>query len=530
MTKTLLKKQMMEVFSWIYQDKKNGKNRSKSGAILYSGIYFIIFCLLGFVFYQVADMLTALIEIGFGWMYMALLSLIGIALGVLGSVFNTYASLYQAKDNDMLLSMPISASTILLTRLVGVYVMGLMYELIVMIPTLIVFFMHSEVGANGVIFTILLPFLLSILILALSCVIGWLVAIISCKVKNKNIITVVLSLLFIVAYYYVYAKAYVLLQQIIAAPQMAAQKVKSILYPMYHMGLASQGNISSMLIFTTIVLGAFGIVYLVLSKSFIKIATTNHGVAKVKYQEKTMKLSSVNGALFRKEIRHFLGSPTYMLNCGLGIVIMLIAAVALLIKGEALLKVLNILFGAIDGFIPMLACLAICTIASMNDLTAPSISLEGKNLWIIQSFPVSGWQVLMAKLNMHLVLTLIPALLLTASTLWILKPKAIFMVMIPIIVVLFILFMAVLGLILNLKMPNLTWTNEAVPVKQSMGVIIALFGGWILVTIFAIIYYLLIDMVSPVIYMFCVAILLLTASIISIIWLKNKGTRILERL
>lgn len=530
MTKTLLKKQMMEVFAWLYQDKKSGKNRSKSGVLLYVGIYLMIFGFLGYIFYELAKMLAPLIGIGFGWMFMALLSLIGVALGVFGSVFNTFASLYQAKDNDMLLSMPVSTSVILIARLAGVYALGLMYEIIVMIPTLIVFFIHSKVGVSGVIFTILIPLVLSVLILALSCVIGWLVAIISSKVKNKNIITVILSLIFIAAYYYVYGKAYDILQQIMAAPEMAAKKVKSILYLFYHMGLASQGNASSMLIFTAIVLVMMGLVYLVLSRSFVKIATANPGVAKVKYREKAVKSQSVNSALFGKEIRRFLGSPTYMLNCGLGIVMMVVAAIAMLIKGQNVIKTLNMAFGAVDGLVPMAACAALCVIVSMNDLTAPSVSLEGKNLWILQAFPVSGWQVLMAKLNMHLVLTLIPASLLTASVLWMLKPETVYLIMIPIIVVLFILFMAVIGLVLNLKMPNLTWTNEAIPVKQSMGVMIALFGGWGLVLAFGAGYYLLMDVLSPVVYLICAAFLLLVASVAAMIWLRNKGARIFENL
>lgn len=530
MTKTLLKKQMLEVFAWVYQDKKNGKNRSKSGALGYAVLYLGIFGVVGFIFYQVADMLAPLIEIGYGWMFMALMSLLGVALGVFGSVFNTYASLYQAKDNDMLLSMPVSTSTILITRLAGVYVLGVMYEILVMIPALIVFFIHSELSFGKVIFSLLIPLILSVLVLALSCVIGWLVAVISSKVKNKNIITVVLSLAFIAAYYYVYGKAYEILGQIMAAPEKAAGKVKSILYPFYHLGLASQGKAASMLIFTLICVGIFGMVYLILSKSFLKIATTNRGAARVRYQEKRVKIHSVNGALFRKELRRFLGSPVYMLNCGLGIVMMLIAAVVLPIKGQNVVKMVNAMYGSVEGLVPLIACGVLCAISSMNDLTAPSVSLEGKNIWLVQSFPVSGWQVLMAKLNMHLVLTMIPALLLTASTLWMLKPETVFLIMIPVAVMIFILFMAAMGLVLNLKMPNLTWTNEAIPVKQSMGVMIALFGGWMLVAAFGGGYYLLRDMVSPIIYLVAVSVLLLAVSVAAMTWLRNQGAKIFENL
>ena len=40
----------------------------------------------------------------------------------------------------------------------------------------------------------------------------------------------------------------------------------------------------------------------------------------------------------------------------------------------------------------------------MNDMTAPSVSLEGKSLWLMQSLPVTPWQVLRAKLTMQLLL------------------------------------------------------------------------------------------------------------------------------
>lgn len=50
----------------------------------------------------------------------------------------------------------------------------------------------------------------------------------------------------------------------------------------------------------------------------------------------------------------------------------------------------------------------------MNDMAAPSISLEGKNLWLLQSLPVKPWQALRAKLSVQLLLTSIPALFASA--------------------------------------------------------------------------------------------------------------------
>ncbi len=56
----------------------------------------------------------AALPLGYGWLYYALMGLLALAFGVFGSVFSTYAGLYQAKDNELLLSMPIPPRRILL--------------------------------------------------------------------------------------------------------------------------------------------------------------------------------------------------------------------------------------------------------------------------------------------------------------------------------------------------------------------------------------------------------------------------------
>ncbi len=398
MTKALFKKQMMEVFSWVYQNKRSGKNRSAKGIVGYVLLYVLIFGFIGAVFYFVAGMLCEpLVSVGLGWFYFVIMGLIALFFGVFGSVFNTYASLYNAKDNDLLLSMPILSGKILLVRLSGVYAMGLMYELIVMIPALIVRFLTARTSAAGAICTLLIPLELSILVLVLSAVLGWVVALIGGKMKHKNIMTVILSLAFIAAYYYFYGHAYRILQSILENPQAIGSRVRSILYPLYHMGLAAEGNLLSMLIFTVIVGLLFAVVYLVLSSSFLKIATANRGAAKVQYREQRAVVRSVGRALFQKEVCRFLGSANYMLNCGLGIIIMLVSAGALLWK-QAMIR--EVLFGAFDGkegIIPLIEAGVVCLLSAMNDITAPPVSLEGKNLWLAQVFPVSGRQVLLTK-------------------------------------------------------------------------------------------------------------------------------------
>ena len=531
MTRILFKKQMMELFSFFWLDKKKNKKRTGISLVFSILLYLALFGVMALVFYILADMLCEpLVMAEVGWLYFAMTGLVGVALGAFGSIFNTYAGLYLAKDNSFLLAMPIPPSRILTVRLSGVYAMGLLYELLVMIPVLIKYFMIAKPGVLTIVSAIWVTFVLSVFVLILSAVLGWVVALISAKTKHKSLITVALSLVFICGYYYLYGMAAGMLQDIVMNPQDAGNFLKGSFSPLYHMGLAAEGNMMSLLFFTVVVFVMFGIVYLILAKSYTKIITTNKGEAKVQYKEQRAEVRYVGNALLGKEFRRFLGSPNYMLNCGLGILIMIVAAAALLIKADAVMSVLLLMFPGSKDMLLLIAAAAICLLASMNDMTAPSVSLEGKNLWIVQAFPVSGRQVLMAKLKLQLILTLTPAALLTASVELVLKPSPTFAFLIPLAVAVFILFMAAFGLFMNLKMPNLTWTSEIVPIKQSVSVMIVLFGGWAVIVAFGGAYYLLMNILSPAVYLLLSTLLLLAVSAVLLGWIRNKGARIFETL
>lgn len=529
MTKALLKKQIMEVFSWVYFDRKNGKSRSKGGALGFGILYLIIFGFLGMFFYQIAGRLCEpLFSVGYGWLYFTLMGLVAVAMGVFGSVFNTYSSLYTAKDNDFLLSMPVPPRKILLVRLLGVYLMGLMYELIIEIPTVLVYFVTVKASALSVVFNILIPVILSVSVLTLSCIFGFCVAAISSKLKRKNFITVVLSLVFMGAYYFIYARAYQIIQSILEAPEKVGNSVKGILYPLYQMGLGAEGNALSFLIFTLIIAALFVVTYLVLSRSFLYIATANKGSVKRAYKEKSAKASSVEKALLLKEFCRFKGSTIYMLNCGLGIIMMPIAAVVILIKGSDFSLILTEMLGEYINIIPLLATAAICTLSTMNDITSPSVSLEGKNIWLVQSFPIPAKKVLHAKVKLHLILTAIPTALLAACVCIAFKISLPYSIMILVFSLVFVLLMALIGLVLNLKMPNLNWKNETVPVKQSLCVMLALFGGWVIVLALGVIYFLIMKFITPLIYLIIISVMGVIISAMLLRWVNTKGAKIFE--
>lgn len=112
----------------------------------------------------------------------------------------------------------------------------------------------------------------------------------------------------------------------------------------------------------------------------MKIATSTGKTEHKVYREKTVKCKSIPTALLGREVLHFTSSPNYMLNCGLGIILLPVAGIAFLVKGKDLCMILNQVFGDRPGSVMLILCAALCALASMNDMSAPSVSLEEKPL------------------------------------------------------------------------------------------------------------------------------------------------------
>jgi ABC-2 type transport system permease protein len=532
MMRLLIKKQVMELFSFLWRDRRTGKLRTKASSICFGVFYLALFAYLGVMFYFLGETLCpALLSVGMGWSYMTLMSLITLALGVVGCVFSTYSSLYRAKDNDLLLSMPISSRSILTARLLGVYLVGLLYELTVMIPALIVYFRHVRAGVLGVIFALLLPLLLSVFTLTLSCALGWLVALVAGKIQNTRFVTLGLSLAFLVGYFYFVSRANEILNRLLASAEQTEQISRTALYPFYLLGKASMGDWKSMLIITVIFTVLAVLMYLLLSKSFLTLATANKGASAVRYKEKTTKKGSIGAALLKKEWLRFTSSATYMLNCGLGLVFLPVIGVVLIVKADmirSILPMMESIFG--EGFVPLLAAGALCMAVSMIDITAPSVSLEGKHIWIAHINPIPPVSALMAKLYLQLILTLPFLIVISVVAMIVLKISGIYLLLVPLCAILFAVVMAALGLFCNLLLPNLNWTSEIVPVKQGLAVGITLLGGMCLVGLLALLYYLVAEWIAPLWFLvgLCAVFGAVAAALIA--WIRTKGARIFAKL
>ena len=249
MLKLLLKKQLTEIFRNYFYDQKKNRARSKAGIIGYILLFVAIMAgMLGGMFTALSLNLCApLSAAGMDWLYFSLMGLLAILLGTFGSVFNTFSCMYLSKDNDLMLSLPIPVKALMASRLLTVYLMGVMYSIVVILPAVIVYWVMASVSVGVIFGSLLLMLLISVFILTLSCALGWVVAKISLKLKNKSFITVIVSLAFFGGYYFFCFKAQNLLQELLANAAGYAAKIKGAAYPLYLFGRVGTGDGAAML-------------------------------------------------------------------------------------------------------------------------------------------------------------------------------------------------------------------------------------------------------------------------------------------
>ena len=148
----LIKKQLTEIFRSMFYDEKKNRMRSKwavAGLILL--IFIMVVPVMGGLFTMMAlSLCYPLASAGVGWLYFLIMIILSVVLGAIGSVLMTYSGLYMAKDNDLLLSLPIPVRTIMASRLINVYHMGTAYTALVMLPALIVYWVSVSASASVV--------------------------------------------------------------------------------------------------------------------------------------------------------------------------------------------------------------------------------------------------------------------------------------------------------------------------------------------------------------------------------------------
>lgn len=523
MIKALLRKEFSQIKKMYLTNKRRKREGGRGMFIFLIVIYFILMMSMGAL-----DSLFAvtLIPIGEGWLYYFFISILAFLIGILGSVFTTAEMLFRAKDNEFLMSMPIPPANIIFTRMTGVYIMGLIYELLVMLPGVILGFIFGGITVLKLLFAILGIILLGFVILTFSCFFGWIIAIVMAKLRNKNILTVIISVVFIGLFVYLRFRADAFFRMVVENAEDIGEWVQGTWYPVYSLGLGMNGDVIGMLVFAAITGVLFGVTYWLISRSFNRIVNIKPSETKAAFREGQIRTSSADRALLAKELRRFSSSPNYMLNCGLGILFLVAAMVIVPIMSGQIREMIvqiekSMPFGSALVFV--ILAFAVCILTGFIDISAPSISLEGPYIWVLQSMPITAGQVLMAKFKMAAIITGIPTVICMVVVEAVLGARISVIILSALLAAVYVVFTVLIGLRLDLGRPYMDWTNEMQPVKQNMSVLFTMLIGMFCPIVPGGLYLLAGMFVGPEVYLAIWIVVFAALSFILFSWFKKNG-------
>ena len=473
MLKILIRLRFQEILNQMQGGKKKNKKTNIVGVI---ALYILVFLSVGFLFSQIFHSISIPYHmLGLDWLYFAFSGIVVFTICFLGSIFLTQKQIYEANDNETLLAMPIKPMHIIFSRIISLLGLNYLYELAIIAPAITVYI--YDVGFNFGIFVVstLIFFFLPILSMAISVLFGWFVAWISSKVSRPKLLIVAFSMILMLGYFYLCFEWQSLMSEMAKSGAAVAEIFKKYLAVFYVYGMAiAETDILYTLMFILICALPFALVCYFISKSFISIATRNKGGKKIVYHEKRVKEKSIKAALISKECAMFIGSPTYILNAGAGLLFMPLICIYLLFGGDNLNNMINMLGMDLIG---VFICMGLGFSTGMITISSPTFSLEAKTLWILKSLPIRNKDIIFAKLMPHIIFS-VPVIVLSGIIIqFAVDLNPVDRVMVFLIPIAATLLNAMIGLFLGMCFPKFNWTNEAVAIKQSTAPLLSMLIG-----------------------------------------------------
>ena len=444
-----------------------------------------------------------LVMLGVGEGIPMLYPLLSSILILIFGLFKAKSSLYRDKDLDLLASLPAKSVPIAGARLIRILVENALINACVILPTFLTYAIFCKPGAAFFVNLALALLILPILPTALMAWFGILVAVVVSRNRHKVLtetifvlVIVVVSLLLPAFFSGMNVNSSPMKvdffssdassdETIMALSAKATQSFTDLKasFPLIKTwgsfflgdnfpGIMIYGLGSALFLFFTA---------LVIGKNFFRISAKLRPInARHEFEMKSLRSEPLLIALTRKEAKRYFSSGVYVSNTFIGPVFAVVLSVLLLFFDPATL------IASAGGGIPeninvatFLPFLLGMTYGMMT-ISASSLSMEGKNWWILQSLPVCTKDVLQAKLLFNLIF--VAPFYGVSQLLLLFTPQESLLDRLWLIVVpaASILFSVTFGLFCNLKFPKFQWESEIEVVKQSAACGLSLLGVFIL--------------------------------------------------
>ena len=363
----------------------------------------------------------------------------------------TNGILFSTRDYDMLTAFPIKTRTIIASKFLSMYINNLAFAVVVMVPMAVGYEMWNGFNAGTVVFWFLGILFAPLLPMTIAATVGMAILAIGAGFKHKAavqlIITVILFLGIMFGSFWLNQNAMADEAMMLAMLTDMGTFISGIIHKIYPVSLwfdngVVYGNAQHILLFIGFSVAVYAVFLGFCAKFYGKInsALKSHQ-ASSNYKVGQLKKSSVLTALAYKEAKRFTSSSVYMLNMGMGLILALV---------------------------------------NMCNTCAVSLSLEGRNLWVVESLPISKRTLYKGKMLFNICMVLPVSLICSVIFIISLRVNVVKALLYIVFAVTSVTFSTVFGMFINICFPNYQWENEVVVVKQGMSSMIGIFSSIII--------------------------------------------------
>lgn len=444
----------------------NGE-KNKKETLIYTSLslfsVFMLVCLYNFF------SIKSIIEIGLYKYAVSYGVSISFFFVVLATIFRSNSIFFYNKDFEMLSSFPVKKSEIIASKFFLLYLIDLIICESVLLPDVILLLLKQYISIELFLIFLVASIIIPIIPMCVASGLAILIEMLGSLCKRKNIVNITLSFLLFMGYFIV-----ILINR--EAKYSALEKIienKLIkIFPFAKLFYIGESLQIRLVIFLFISVAIFSLYFTFSMKNYDKIHLfLNRSFQGKRDANLTIKIKTPFRALFEKELRRYLGSSSYVINTSLGIMILCFVSCGCIIFGISNIE--NLLgISSLEPILTQYGSLFIASLLIMSCTTSSSISLEGNNLWILQSSPVSTRKIINSKIAVNVLIHFVGYVLAVMMILLKTKLNLLQMSFVLIVPICYSLFISVVGLYLNMRYMKLKWNDEISVVKHSTAAIL----------------------------------------------------------
>jgi len=408
----------------------------------------------------------------------ALCALCLLAMPFLFTLLKANGYLFGFKEYDMIMAMPFTVKSIVSGKFWYMYIKSIPMSALISLSMLIGYGIGGCLTFLTCAMWIVMTFALPIIPMVIATALGVITVKIGSGFKHKGIVQALLICILILPMFFsrFFVENTIRNDELDDVMQTISDGIHSATAHMpfarWFSEAVNESVISSFLLVVASAIIIYELFFVLISKFYRRMnSDLSAGTSSKKFELTSQKQQSMVKAIALKEFRRMTGSAVYLLNAGLGQIMVLIMGIAMLfVKPEVIIK--SMMQGApIDATLIFPAIpILFYFFLGMVPTTACSPSLEGKNYWIMQTLPISPMDDNKGKILYNLCISIPFAVFATIAASICFRVSVIDAITSVIAISSMCIFSTVSGLRSGLKHRRLDWENEIEVIKQGMAV------------------------------------------------------------